>query len=77
MDGRLLNMKRFTNGMISGMTSDEISAEIDKQLLEDTVADVTNNCTEPLLNNELESLFDLTPDMDLANLESKCILHKI
>ena len=64
MDGKLLNMSRFPNSMISGLSSDEISAEIDKQILEDNV--MTDLSFPEHFPDDMESLFELTPDLNDA-----------
>ena len=61
VDSRLIDMSRFTNCMISGMSSDQISAELDLNELEDIIsADISFFLNEP--GSELDKIFGIVPD---------------
>ena len=65
MDARLINLSRFPNNMISGLTSDQISAEIDRQYIEDNVI-CDDDFSEHYID-DIEPLFGLAPDLNDEN----------
>ena len=54
VDSRLIDLSNFTNGMISGMSDEQISAELDLHELEAVIADDINFFNES--GNELPEL---------------------
>ena len=61
-----MNMSRFPNCMISGMSSEEITDVLDLHELEDAVSDNTNFFFSEPADEELDALFDIVPNNEIT-----------